>query len=185
MPLGTGFPFRCLLWLAWLQWRYSKPSSIRGWTASINYVFSLHNFRTNQTQINISNSSRYSDLIRCCGNVFGYSLLSKGYPSTVDSITSETCLPSRCLAVEVSAVLLWLHTSGVQAPCHTTIQISGSLLTILWHRAGSFYALTLIDVTLLIRYHELLVRETYIHLRDTIYDWPCVCALCRNMDRSW
>jgi hypothetical protein len=27
---------------------------------------------------------------------------------------------SRCLAMDVSAVLLWLHTSAVQASCHTS-----------------------------------------------------------------
>jgi hypothetical protein len=36
-------------------------------------------------------------------------------------VAAETCLASRCLALDFSAVLLWLHTSGVQASCHTSI----------------------------------------------------------------
>jgi hypothetical protein len=34
------------------------------------------------------------------------------------SLTVETYLASRCLAMDVSAVLLWLHPSDAQASCH-------------------------------------------------------------------
>jgi hypothetical protein len=44
-----------------------------------------------------------------------------GCPSTVKNVTSEMCLPNRCLAMDVSANLLWLHTSGVQASCRNII----------------------------------------------------------------
>jgi hypothetical protein len=33
-------------------------------------------------------------------------------------VAAETCLASRCLAMDVSAVLLWLHTSGVKVSCN-------------------------------------------------------------------
>jgi hypothetical protein len=42
-------------------------------------------------------------------------------PSTVDSVTSRTGLPNRCLALDVSAARLWLHTSGFRASCQNII----------------------------------------------------------------
>jgi hypothetical protein len=33
----------------------------------------------------------------------------------------ETCLASRCLEMDVSAVLLWLHNCGVQVSCHNIL----------------------------------------------------------------
>jgi hypothetical protein len=88
-------------------------------TDSVNYVSCLYNFRMNRIEITISNSS-HCVLIRCCKNMFSNPLPSKRCPSTVDSVTWVTCLPNRCLAMEISAVLLWLHTSGIQASCRST-----------------------------------------------------------------
>jgi hypothetical protein len=34
------------------------------------------------------------------------------------SVAAETCLAVRCLAMDVSEVLLWLQTSGTRASCH-------------------------------------------------------------------
>jgi hypothetical protein len=79
---------------------------------------SLYNLGTNRIEITISNSSPYCVLIHCCGNVSSDPIPSNGCPYTVDSITSGTCLPNHCLAMDVFAVLLWLHTSDVQASCH-------------------------------------------------------------------
>jgi hypothetical protein len=33
-------------------------------------------------------------------------------------VAAETCLASRCLAMDVSAVLFWMHTSSIQTSCH-------------------------------------------------------------------
>jgi hypothetical protein len=57
--------------------------------------------------------------IRCCGNVPREPLSSKGCLSTGHSVTSGTCLPNRCLGMDVSEVLLWLHTSVFRR--HVTI----------------------------------------------------------------
>jgi hypothetical protein len=60
------------------------------------------------------NTTSYSSLvilrIRCNGN----------------SLLREQCLPSRCLAADVTVMLLWLRTSGFQASCHNTYHISTS-----------------------------------------------------------
>jgi hypothetical protein len=88
------FPFRRLLRLAGLRWRYSTPPP-HGSPPSDSRMHSL-----------ISNSSRYCVLIRCCGNVSSNPLPSNGCPSTVDSLILGTCLPNRCIAMNVSAVLL-------------------------------------------------------------------------------
>jgi hypothetical protein len=58
----------------------------------------LYNFGANRIQITTSNSSSVSLCL---------------------SVAAETCLASRCLAMDVSAVLLSLHTSGVQVSCHS------------------------------------------------------------------
>jgi hypothetical protein len=50
-------------------------------------------------------------------------LPSNGCTSPVDSVTSGTYLPNLCLAMNVSAVLLWVHTSGIQASCHNQCQM--------------------------------------------------------------
>jgi hypothetical protein len=54
----------------------------------------------------------------CRGNVPSEPLPSNGCPSIVDSVTSGTCLLNRCLTMDVSAVILWLHNSGIQASWH-------------------------------------------------------------------
>jgi hypothetical protein len=59
--------------------------------------------------------------IRCRGNVPSEPLLSNGCPSAVGSVNWGKCLQNRCLAMDVSAVLLWLQTSGVQASCVSTL----------------------------------------------------------------
>jgi hypothetical protein len=91
-------------------------------TDSISYVSYLYNLGTNWIEITISNSSHYCVLLLFCGNLSGDPLPNYGCPSTVDSITWGTCLLNRCLAIDVSAVLLWLYTSGVQASCPNTVR---------------------------------------------------------------
>jgi hypothetical protein len=46
------------------------------------------------------------------------------------SVAAESCLVSRCLAMVVSMVLLWLHISGVQSSCHSIILYSNQKYTI-------------------------------------------------------
>jgi hypothetical protein len=41
---------------------------------------------------------------------------------TIQKTSIAQCLASLCLVMDVSAVLLWLHTSGVQAPCHSILK---------------------------------------------------------------
>jgi hypothetical protein len=65
------------------------------WTTELtrrSHVSSFYNFGKNRIEITTSNSSSI--------------------------IAAETCLASRCLVIDVSAVLLWVHACGVQASCH-------------------------------------------------------------------
>jgi hypothetical protein len=61
-----------------------------------SHVSSLYNFGENWIEITTSNNS---STLACA------------------FVAVETGLASRCLAMDVSVVLLWLHTSGVQASC--------------------------------------------------------------------
>jgi hypothetical protein len=101
---GSRFHFRRLLRLAGIRWRYSTspPHGIE----SNTYVSFLYNFGANRIEITISDNSRYCVLILFCGNVSRDPLLKNGCPSIVDSVTSGTCLPNRCISMDVSAVLL-------------------------------------------------------------------------------
>jgi hypothetical protein len=70
------------------------------WTER-SHVSSLYNFGKNRIEITTSNSS---SIILCL------------------FVVAETCIENRCLAMDVSAVLLWLRTFGVQALCHNIIR---------------------------------------------------------------
>jgi hypothetical protein len=48
---------------------FSSPPTTRRITVEVFDPASFYNFRTNRIETTISNSSRYSVLIRCCGNV--------------------------------------------------------------------------------------------------------------------
>jgi hypothetical protein len=100
MPPGTGLPFLRLLRLAGLWWRYSSRRS---------HMSSLYNFRKNRIEIATSNSA---SIIMCL------------FVVTSLFVAAETSLASRCLPMDVSAVLLWLHTSGVQASCHNIFRFN-------------------------------------------------------------
>jgi hypothetical protein len=136
----SEFPFRRPLRLAGLWWRYSTTpphgslgATFHYWILSLShittdgqsaslswiYVSSFYNLRKNLIQTTTSKSSCYCVLIRW-GNVSSVPLPSNGCPSTIDNVTSGTFLLNRCLAMDVSAVLLWLHTSGIQASCHNS-----------------------------------------------------------------
>jgi hypothetical protein len=65
-----------------------------------SHGFSLYNFGKDRTEITTSNSF---SIIMCL------------------SVAAKACLASRCLAIDVSAVLLWLHTSGLQVSCHNVL----------------------------------------------------------------
>jgi hypothetical protein len=91
------FHFRRLLRLARLRWRCSTPPPLQ---QRINYLSSLYNFEANRIEITTSNGS---SIIPC------------------PSVVAEACLPNRCLEMDVSALLLWLHIYGVQASCHNII----------------------------------------------------------------
>jgi hypothetical protein len=60
----------------------------------------LYNFEKNRIEITTSNGS---SIIAC------------------PLVAAEICLASRCLEMDVSAVLFWLHNSGLQASCHSII----------------------------------------------------------------
>lgn len=62
----------------------------------------------------------------CCRSLPAGSFL---VPSTVGPVLLSHDLASHCLAMDVSAVLFWLHDSSFQASCHTTITV---LITCLW-----------------------------------------------------
>jgi hypothetical protein len=96
------FPFRHLLRLAGLQWRYSTPPP----HGSHSYE-SIMSFMTwcDRRQNTMSYSSSVILQFCCHGN----------------SLLREQCLPSSCLATDVFAVLLWLRTSGFQASCQSTV----------------------------------------------------------------
>jgi hypothetical protein len=98
-----NFPFRRLLRLAGLRWRYSNPPP-HGSPPSDSRMHSL-----------ISNSSRYCVLILCWRNVSSDPLPSNGCLSTVDSLTSGSYLPNRCVSMDVSTV--FSDCTGVHASC--------------------------------------------------------------------
>jgi hypothetical protein len=96
---------------------FSWPPTIRRATVE---VFDPSSTRGEPKEITTSNRScviacLFVDTETCLAT-----LPSNTCPSPVESITSRICLPNRCLAMDVSAVLLWLHTSGVQSSCHNT-----------------------------------------------------------------
>jgi hypothetical protein len=91
------FPFCRLLRLAGLRWRYSTPPPHGDLSAfRINYVSPF--ITSGRTEYR---SPRPTVHVIVCS-----------------SVLAETCLANRCLAMGVSEILLWQHTSGVQAPCH-------------------------------------------------------------------
>jgi hypothetical protein len=81
------------------QFSYNFWTQLLNWTelTQRSHVSSLYNFEKNRIEITISNISSISMCL---------------------SVAVEMCLASRCLEMDVAAVLLWLHTSGVQASCH-------------------------------------------------------------------
>jgi hypothetical protein len=87
-PSATGFPFRRLLRLAGLRWRYSIPAP-RG-------IHILDRLKTPYIALaGPSTKHRFQQFLHCLGNVF-ISLL----PHTGSGIIM--CLPSRCLATDAS-----------------------------------------------------------------------------------
>jgi hypothetical protein len=82
---------------------FSSPSATRTrYSTPPPHLSPLYNFGANQIQITTFNSS---PIIPC------------------PSVAAETCLPSRCLAMEVSAMFLWLHTSVVSHYIQDVIRI--------------------------------------------------------------
>jgi hypothetical protein len=81
---------------------YNFWTQLLNWTelTARSHVSSLYNFGKKEIDTTASNSS---SIIVC--------LL----------VATDKCLLSRCLAMDVSAVLLWLHISGVQEPCHAIL----------------------------------------------------------------
>jgi hypothetical protein len=102
------FPFRRLLRLAGLRWRYSTaPSHVkRVVIIPANPLRVLSWPCADCRQSTITYSSSVILRIRCHGN----------------SLPREQCLPSRCLARDVSVVLFWRRTSDFQASCHNIIR---------------------------------------------------------------
>jgi hypothetical protein len=93
-------------WLTLHSWTLNPTQLLKFWIllqlnyySQINYMHSLYNFGTNKIETTISNSSRYCVLILFCGNVSSDPLPSNGCTSTVDSVTSGTCVTNRCLAM--------------------------------------------------------------------------------------
>jgi hypothetical protein len=92
---GTGLPFRRLLRLARLRWRYSTPPS-HG--QSLEPVWVPRYITPGRTQRNTPSLNNTSFGRRCRANVFAEPMLSNG-------------------------LLLWLHYSGLQASCHIMIAV--------------------------------------------------------------
>jgi hypothetical protein len=121
-PVGLVTIFYCL------RLPFSSPPTTRRVTVEvfdsasirelINYVFSFITSGRTEQRSPSQTVHVIVWLFVTAGTCLVDQLPSKECPSNVDSATSETCLPNRCLAMDVSAVLLWLHISDVQASCH-------------------------------------------------------------------
>jgi hypothetical protein len=96
IPPGTGFPFRRLLRLAGLRWRYSNPSP-RGVLLTVPFY-------------NLSARTARKTPLSIVKNVFTGTLPSNRCPSIVEgACVAEMCLPTRCLAmgIHVTVSLQW------------------------------------------------------------------------------
>jgi hypothetical protein len=71
------------------------------WTQRSHLTF-RYNFGENRIEATISNSPSITVFL---------------------SVAAGTCLASHCLAMDVSAALLWLFTSGAQASCHNILKL--------------------------------------------------------------
>jgi hypothetical protein len=87
IPPGAGIPFRRLLWLAELRWRYSNPPP--------HVIF-------------LTGSSQLSSLQPLCTDRVGYTVTNS------NSIVEESCLPIRCLETGCITPLFirLLHSNG-------------------------------------------------------------------------
>jgi hypothetical protein len=127
LGIGHFFSFRCpLVNTPQLNTQPSSTqllnyflNSLRLNRYRINYVSSLESYKTSGEPNRDHHLqeflyySRVHPLLRKRVLIYSNALV-----STSLSVAAGTCLLSRYLTMDVSAVLLWLHTSGVQASCH-------------------------------------------------------------------
>jgi hypothetical protein len=131
IPTETGFPFRRLLRLAGLRWRYSKPPS-RGVLFNVrvmlrltvqstspfwngirpSYSLSLYRFGTDleKTSVTCQNAwhepHRKHRFLCCCEGIFSAQLLSNRSPITAYTCVAGVRLPSRCLEMCIHITIL-------------------------------------------------------------------------------
>jgi hypothetical protein len=94
LPRTCPFSSSCLNSLTSFKLNYRTEVTM------CSHVYSLHNLEKNWTEIATFNS---------------FSIIVPLF------VAVETCLASHCLAIYISAVLLWLYTSGLQASCHSIL----------------------------------------------------------------
>jgi hypothetical protein len=84
---------------------------------TVRQLSPFYNFGANGIEITTCNSSSaivcLSVAVETCVKFVATLWFLQAYP-----LPRIRVLGSRCLGMDVSAVLLWLHTSGVQASCH-------------------------------------------------------------------
>jgi hypothetical protein len=98
-----------------LQASYNFSTFLLNWNIELTQRFHVSCFLCNLEKNRTEITSPSSSSIIMCLSVAAYTcvnfLAGLWFP--------QTCIATRCLAMEVSEVLLCLNTSGVQASCHS------------------------------------------------------------------
>jgi hypothetical protein len=143
IPPGIGFPFRCLLRLAGLRWRYSTPPPhgywflIYDWT-TYSYIVSrrIHRKHIRCPAVDIWEPYRRYLFICCC---ICSVLHSKGSHPIVACVfvAAGMCLPTRCPATDIYVTIYLVSSRVGTAKPSRVLWSSGTLVnsvfSILYH----------------------------------------------------